>query len=280
MEREKAQDGMIVCLNNVFMEEAAARISPADRGFTLGDGVFDTLLALDGRLRHAEAHFTRLLKHASVLQIKTGETPETLERAAFRLLEENGFARGRHALRTTITRGAGVRGLLPPDEPVPTLLMRITPAASPDSLPPVHAVIARTTRRNEFSPLSRIKSLQYGDNLLALLEAKDRGANEALLLNTAGHVSCATTGNIFILEKGRLLTPPLSDGALDGITRALVMLHTAVEERSLTPERLAEAEGIYLTNSLSGIRAVGKLEEKTMDSRNAFYHSLAGLETA
>ncbi|MCK5658959.1 MAG: aminotransferase class IV [Alphaproteobacteria bacterium] len=278
MERKKAQEGMIVYLNNVFIKDKAACISPADRGFTLGDGVFDTLLVLDGQLRHAEAHFARLLKHASVLQIKTNETPESLESSALRLLKKNKFVMGRYALRTTITRGAGIRGLLPPDESVPTLLMRVSSAVSPDSLPPVYAVISQTTRRNEFSPLSRIKSLQYGDNLLALLEAKDKDANEALILNTAGHISCSTTGNIFILEKGRLLTPPLSDGALNGITRSIVMQHAAVEERSLTPEHLAEAEGIYLTNSLSGIRAVEKLKEKTIDSKNAFYNALTGLE--
>ena len=269
---------MIVFLNNNFIEDNIAHISPADRGFTLGDGVFDTLLVLDGELRYAEAHFTRLLKHASVLQIKTNETPETLERTALRLLKKNMFTHERYALRTTITRGKGVRGLLPPDKSVPTLLMRVSPATSPDSLPPVYAVIAKTTRRNEFSPLSRIKSLQYGDNLLALLDAKDKGANEALLLNTAGYVSCSTTGNVFILEKDRLITPTLSDGALDGITRTLVMQHTAVEERSITPKHLAEAEGIYLTNSLFGIRAVEKLEGKTIDSKNAFYERLIDME--
>ena len=269
---------MIVYLNNVFIKDKAACISPADRGFTLGDGVFDTLLVLDGQLRHAKAHLARLLKHASVLRIKTNETPKSLESSALRLLKKNKFVMGRYALRTTITRGAGIRGLLPPDESVPTLLMRVSSAVSPDSLPPVYAVISQTTRRNEFSPLSRIKSLQYGDNLLALLEAKDKDANEALILNTAGHISCSTTSNIFILEKGRLLTPPLSDGALNGITRTLVMQHTAVEERSITPKHLAEAEGIYLTNSLSGIRAVEKLKEKTIDSKNAFYNALTGLE--
>jgi len=270
---------MIVCLNNVFIKDKAACISPADRGFTLGDGVFDTLLVLDGQLRHAKTHFARLLKHASILRIKTNETPKSLENSALRLLEKNGFVMGRYALRTTITRGAGVRGLLPPDvSSVPTLLMCVSSAASPNSLPSIHAIISQTTRRNEFSPLSRIKSLQYGDNLLALLEAKDRNANEALILNTAGHISCSTTGNIFILKKGRLLTPPLSDGALDGITRSIIMKHAAVEERSLTSEHLAETEGIYLTNSLSGIRAVEKLEEKTMDSKNAFYERLIGME--
>ncbi len=269
---------MIVFLDNVFMEEKTARISPTDRGFTLGDGVFDTMLVLDGQLQHAEEHFSRLLKQASILQIKTHETHDSLKNTAMHLLEKNKITQGCHALRTTITRGAGVRGLMPPDKSSHTLLMHVSPAASPDSLPPVSVIIAQTTRRNEFSPFSCIKSLQYGDNLIALLEAKKKGANEAILLNTAGHVACATTGNIFILEKGHLLTPPLSDGALDGIMRSIVMQHTAVEEQSITPERLAEADGIYLTNSLYGIRAIEKLEGKKIDSKDAFYSVLTGLE--
>jgi branched-chain amino acid aminotransferase len=250
---------MIVFFKGRFLADDNVPLSPADRGLTLGDGVFDTLLAVDGQLRHAALHFERLLTHAAVLRIRNAETVQSLTTAAERLLAENRFIKDRYALRTTLTRGAGARGLMPPEQNQPTLLMRASPA--PENPPPVHAVIARTTRRNEHSPLSRIKSINYGDNLLALLEAKDRGANEAILLNTAGDVACATAGNIFIREKGRLLTPPLSDGALDGITRRL-LLEKEGREQTLTPEHLRNADEIYITNSLQGVRPVGQLEDK------------------
>ncbi len=222
MERGE-ESGMIVFFNNHIIDEKAAHVAPSDRGFTLGDGVFDTLLCVDGTPQYAREHFTRLLAHAAFLRIKPEHTPEALEQTALALLKKNRFLGGRHALRTMITRGPGERGLTPPEIAVPTTLMRASPVPDPATLPPVNAAFALTTRRNEHSPFSRIKTLQYGDNMLALLEAQHNGANEALMINSEGHVVCATTSNIFILEEGRVLTPPLTDGALDGITRAHVM---------------------------------------------------------
>jgi branched-chain amino acid aminotransferase len=263
---------MIVLLNKDFRDEKAAHVSTADRGLTLGDGVFDTLLCVDGKPQNAQQHFLRLLGHAGVLRLHTPHTPQSLEQTALTLLKKNRFTRGRFALRTTITRGPGERGVAPPENPLPTLLMRAGPV--PDSVPSVHAVFAAGTRRNEFSPLSLIKSLNYGDSVLAMLEAQEKSANEALILNVEGHVACATASNVFILEEGRVLTPPLSDGVLDGITRALLMAAIPVKEHSLTPERLLSADGIYLTNSIWGIRPVEKLNGADMPSRNAFYDEL------
>jgi branched-chain amino acid aminotransferase len=110
--------------------------------------------------------------------------------------------------------------------------------------------------------------------MLALLEAHDHGANEALILNTEGHVVCATTSNVFILEEGRVLTPPLTDGALDGITRDFVMRNIPVKEHSLSMERLLSADGVYLTNSINGIRPVEKLNATDLPSRNGFYDDM------
>lgn len=257
---------MIVLFNGSYIDEKKAHIATDDRGFTLGDGVFDTLLCVDGAPQDAPAHFARLLGHAGVLRIQPAQTVAMLEEAAGEILRRNNFSKGRHALRTTLSRGPGERGLSPPDNAMPTLLMRASPAPDPAGLPPVHAVFAQGTRRNEHSPFSLIKSLQYGDSLLAMMEAKDRGANEALILNTAGHVACATTGNIFILEEDRILTPPLSDGVLDGITRATVMRTIEVKEQSLTVSRLLRAEAIYLTNSIGGVRTVSRLEDRVFDA--------------
>jgi branched-chain amino acid aminotransferase len=263
---------MIVMLNGEFRDEKAAHVSTADRGLTLGDGVFDTLLCIDGKLQYAKEHFLRLLGHAGVLRLYPSHTPQSLEQSALTLLKKNRFLKGRYALRTTLTRGPGERGVTPPENPAPTLLMRASPL--PDAPPPVHAIFAAGTRRNQFSPLSLIKSLSYGDNVLAMLEAQEKGANEAFILNAEGHVACATSGNVFALEEGRVLTPPLSDGVLDGITRAILMATLPVREQSLTPERLLSADGVYLTNSVWGIRPVEKLNGSDMPSRNAFYDEL------
>ena len=244
----------ILWLNGVFLTVEQTGIDPTDRGFTLGDGVFDTMLAMNGAPVLAKEHFTRLHRHASVLKIPVPYTAEELTETAIRLLQDNTFTTGRYALRTTVTRGPGARGLTPSEAPSPTVLMTATPAPDPDSLPPLRAIIAQVTCRNEHSPLSRIKSLNYADNLLALLEARDKGADDAVLLNTAGHVTCTTTGNLFIEEKGVLTTPPLTDGVMDGVTRTALIEERGVIEESFGPQQLLKADAVYVTNSVVGMR--------------------------
>lgn len=240
---------MIVFYNGSFCETADCRVPVNDRGLTLGDGVFDTMLAVDGKPVWAQEHEERLIRHAEVLKLRFDID---LSATISALLHKNNFTQGRYAIRTTLTRGTGQRGLAPPDNPQPTVIMTASPAPEPART--VRAVIAQTVRRNEHSPLSRIKSLNYGDNLLALMEAKDKGADDAIMLNTAGHVCCATTSNIFIREQGRYLTPPLADGVLDGITRARFIADNNAVEESFDVNRLRAAETIILTNSVAGMR--------------------------
>lgn len=242
---------MNVWLNGELTAEKSACISPTDRGFTLGDGVFDTLLAIDGKPVEAAAHTQRLRSHAAAMRIPFTMDDHAFASAILSLLKQNDFLKGRYAIRTTLTRGPGVRGLAPPDNPSPTLLIRAVPAPDPSIMPPVRIIVAQTVRRNENSPLSRIKSLNYGDNVLALMEAKAKGADDAILLNTAGRIACATASNIFIVKDGKTFTPPLSDGVMDGIERRGI--RDAIE-RSLSPDDLFAADSVFLTNSITGKR--------------------------
>lgn len=265
---------MILFLNGRFMDESEAAISTLDRGFTLGDGAFDTLLAADGRPLFAAHHQRRLLEHARILGIAAGALAEDgfLGETARALLTENGCGAGRFAVRTTLTRGPGPRGLAPPANPAdsfPTLCLRVFPAADPAGLPPVHAAVARTVRRNEGSPLSRIKSLNCGDSLLALLEAREAGANEAILLNNAGYAACAAAANIFIGEGRKLITPPCADGAMNGIVRALILERGGAAEDSISESRLMQADALFTTNSLAGIRPVRRLGERVFAPESA-----------
>ncbi|MGH6913983.1 MAG: aminotransferase class IV, partial [Geminicoccales bacterium] len=166
-------------------------------------------------------------------------------------------------LRLTLSRGSGPRGLAPPDQPAPTLL--ITAAAIGGKPPaPARAVIV-TTRRNEHSPLAGLKSLNYLDNLLSLREAREKGADEAILLNTAGRLACASAANLFLVEGERLLTPAEREGVLPGVTRAALLeiargLGLAVEETGMPPSTLGRAEEAFLTNSLLGIRPLVEID--------------------
>lgn len=249
----------IIWLNGRFMQEAPIFL-PGDR-IRLGDGVFDTMLAVNGVAVHANEHFKRLLSHASVLKIKTGWSVSDLKAATEGLLEQNNFRAGKFVINTVITRGPAERGLKLPENPAIQCVMSVSPA--PAAFPPVHAVIANV-RRNEGSALSRIKSCNYGDNILALAEAEEKSGNEAIMLNNRGDVACAAASNIFIIRHGKLLTPPLEDGALDGITRRNIIKKHGGTETSLSPADLAVSEGIYLTSSVRGVVAVETLDGKKL----------------
>jgi branched-chain amino acid aminotransferase len=234
---------MKLWLNGALVDQDAARIDPSDRGFTLGDGVFETIAIRDGRPRRLPAHITRLRIGCELLGIPVNVKETELHAFIAATTAANALAHG--AAQVILTRG-------PAAGAAPTLI--ITLAAAPEQ-GPVSLTVATSTRRNEQSPLSMIKTLNGLDNVLARREAAVAGADDALLLNTQGRVAETTFANIFVLEGGGLLTPPLSEGAAAGIMRAEVIRLTRAEEQPLTLERLARASEVFVTNAL-GIRPV------------------------
>ena len=239
----------VIYLNGRLVPAAEARIDPADRGLTLGDGLFETLRARDGHVLRLSSHLGRLRAGAEVLGLHVPCSDRDLGRRLAETLSANGLTDG--ALRLTLTRGPAGRGLSPQPGLDPTLV--ITASGLDAAGGPVSAIIATVTRRNEQSPLSGCKCLNFLDNILARQEAERRGADEALLLNTAGRLAEASAANLFAVLGGRLLTPPLGDGALPGVMRADVMERLGAREGSLAPDDLSRASEAFLTNSL-GIR--------------------------
>ncbi|WP_207460606.1 aminotransferase class IV [Azospirillum sp. SYSU D00513] len=247
---------MPVWLDGALVEDADARIAPNDRGFTLGDGLFETVRLRGGAVLRLDAHLARLRRGAALLGIPLHWTDEALGRALLETAQASGCAEN-GAARLTLTRGPAPRGVLPPRDPSPTLLVTAGPAPGP--LPPARLVVARVTRRNEHSPLSQVKSLNYLDGILARREAEERGADDALLLNTAGRLAETTIANLFLVLDGRLVTPPLSEGALPGVMRAALLERFDAVEQALPPEALERASEFILTNSL-GVRAVASVD--------------------
>lgn len=248
------------------LREGPVPFDLADRGLTLGDGVFDTALALNGRVAFAEAHRDRLAASAEALGFRLD--PARIEQAMRALAEALGG--GPVAIRTTATRGSGPRGLRPPPEPRPTLFASAA-RTSPDLAFAPLRLHPTGIARNETSPASRLKTLGYLDAVLAAGEAAAQGFDEALFLNTRGRVACAGTGNLFALFGDRLVTPPLSDGVLAGIVRAELLrlapgLGLVPEERSLTLPELANAEAVLLTNSLRLAAPVAAIGETALAS--------------
>ena len=256
---------MKLSLDGRLLEASDAALPLDDRGLLLGDGLFETLRAEAGRALDLEAHLERLRAGARALKIPLPEAD--LPRAIDALLAANGLSQGSAALRITLTRGSGPRGLLPPSAPRPRLFMTAV-AWTPPPREPLRAILAGV-RRNEHSPLSRLKTLNYLDNVLARLEAEERGADEALMLNTAGRLVCATAANLFLVRGRRLFTPPVTEGVLPGIARASVLdlaprLDLSVAEVPLEPAQLWEADEAFLTNSLIGLRSVVEVDGRAI----------------
>lgn len=249
---------MKIWLNDALVEASDAAISPQDRGFTLGDGVFETMKVVQGQALRLDGHLARLWEGAQLLRLPM--PARDLAAAITDVIEANGLSEA--VVRLTLSRGVGPRGILPPPEPHATLVITASPLPAP--LPPARVCLSRRTRRNEHSPLARIKSLNYLDNIIARQEAAERGHDDALLMNTQGRIAEGTYANLFVVLDGHLVTPPIAEGALPGILRREV-LAAGGREMPLTTEALARAEEAFLTSSL-GIRSILSIEDRPLPS--------------
>jgi branched-chain amino acid aminotransferase len=235
----------MIYLDGELVAPERARIDPRDRGLLLGDGLFETMRARAGRVSLVERHLARLRHGAATLGIPVPLDDDGIARALAEVLQANRLDDA--ALRLTLTRGPGPRGLAPPADPRPTLMIASAPPPPPK--PPARARIV-SIRRNEHSPLAGIKSLGHLDNVLAEREA---GEDEALLLNSRGRLCEAAAANLFLVVGGVAHTPPVADGALPGVIRS-VLLEPGAVETTLLPADLAVASEAFLTNSLIGVR--------------------------
>lgn len=234
-------------------------IAPTDRGFTLGDGVFETLLVLNGQICLLTYHLERLREGLQVLSIALEWDDGGLAGLLQEAVERNHLTMG--ILRLTVSRGPGQRGLVPDTGAQPTLV--ITPSLGQPSFSPVRLVLAQNTRRNEFSPLSRIKSLNYLDNVLARQGAIAQGADDALLLNSTGYLTESSVANFCVRLDRQWLTPPVESGVLPGVIRRRLLEQGDVQVQPLLPTELDQADAMLLCNSL-GVRPVLTWEQRSL----------------
>ncbi len=233
-----------------------------DRGLLLGDGLFETLLAVDGALQDVEAHLERMERGCAVLGLDPPARAEALA-ALQGAIEAAGCGTGRAVARLTLTAGSG-RGLDRPSGARP----RLFAMAGPSPAPPASVRLATVeVRRNETSPVSRLKTLSYLDNILARAQARAAGADEALMLNTRGELACAAAANLFWITDGRLFTPALACGVLDGIMRGRLIaaarsMGVEVAEVAEGPDVLATADAVLITSSL-----IGAVPAESLDGR-------------
>jgi branched-chain amino acid aminotransferase len=248
-----------------IVEAAEPVLSAFDRGFQLGDGVFETLRARAGRPTELQEHVARLLHSAAGLAIPLPEDLErTLGHAIDELLSADGLTGqdGDASIRITVSRGPYFgRGLLPPDEhPEPTIVVQAWP------VPPTSAghleqglhLVASAVRRDPENPLNALKTTSRADSVHARTEARAAGADDALFLTTDGHLSEATSANVFLVRGQELATPALACAILPGTTRDWILrwaptVGLRATEGWLTVRDLAEADEAFLSSSVAGI---------------------------
>ena len=235
-----------------------------DRGLLLADGVFDTSLVSDGRVILRDAHLDRLIEGAAALGID-------LERKAVaRVMDTAIEDSASGALRITVTRGAGVRGLADDMTASPTLIARVSEysvSLTPDAV----RVHKSTILRNPTSITARYKTLSYTDNIVALRAAVQAGFDEAFFFSPAGHLACASVANVFVQMDGAIFTPPVGDGALPGVMRNWILGRGrvgdfAVSERSISLDDLRSADRVFLTNSLRLFQPVSAFETRMFNA--------------
>lgn len=222
-------------------------IPATDRGFLLGDGVFETLRAEGGRPLLLERHLARLKRSAAIIGLDFD--PATAERRVADALDN--ISTGPASVRLTLSRGSGPRGLLPPRLASPLTIAQAA-KAGPRSINPVKAAFS-SIRRNAGSPTGSLKTLGYLDNILARMEVEP-DAEEAIMLNTDGYPACTSIGNILVKTKEGWVTPPASlGGILPGIVREVLLEKGAISEAEVTQHDL-QTLPLARTNSLIGVQ--------------------------
>lgn len=258
----------VLFVNGKRVPMEGAHVNARDRGFMLGDGLFETIHVRREQPVRFGYHVERLRAGAAVLGLPIPWKDDALLIMIRRALQAGEMDEA--VVRLTVSRGvAQGRGLLPGPDASPTLVVHAAPYAGYAAdlyIRGMTAVIAAGVRRNEHSPLAGVKSLNYLDNILARREAAAAGADEALVLDTAGHLAGASAANLFIITGGRAVTPPLTCAALPGTVRRAVLdaLADGVDERPLLPYDLLTCDEAFLTNALMGVMPLTVVDGKAI----------------
>lgn len=281
-EIEKTKPAPVCWLNGKLVAPEQATVSVFDHGLLYGDGVFEGIRFYHGKAFRLQAHLDRLILSARAIALEIPYDIDALTNAALETIAaaptKNGY------MRMVVTRGVGPLGIDPSRCHSPQLFIIA------DSLHMVServrnegakVIIAATRRLGADGLDPRIKSLNYLNHILARMEATHAGADEAILLNSAGRIAEGSADNIFIVKKGELLTPPVIEGALDGITRQVVLelaekLDIKFRETPLAPYDLFTADECFLTGTGAELIPVGYADgRKIPQCPGAIYQRLA-----
>lgn len=264
------RDETICWLNGEIMPGSQARISVHDHGLLYGDGVFEGIRFYHRRPFRLQEHLLRLVASARAIALSLPYELAALARAVEETIAA--FPGDDGYLRLVVTRGAGALGLDPRSCAQPNTFIiasRLTMVSEQTRAHGARVVIASTRRLPADGLDARIKSLNYLNHILARIEANHAGADEAVLLNAAGRVAEGTADNVFIVRGGALLTPPVSEGCLEGVTRNLVIalareIGLEVREQPLSPYDLYTADECFLTGTGAELIPVAEIDGRPL----------------
>jgi branched-chain amino acid aminotransferase len=259
---------MLVYLNGLFVPREEATVSVFDHGFLYGDGIYETMRAYNGTLFLLDRHLERLTHSANAISLKLPMPLEEIRMALKETLRVNNLVEA--YVRLHISRGPGEIGLDPALCPAPTMIIM---AKQFKDYPVeyyergVSVAIVKTRRNHPLALDPSIKGTNFLNNILAKIESIRAGAYEGIMLNWEGFVAEGTICNIFMVKTGTLLTPPLSIGILEGVTRGLVLdlayrEHIPTQEGAFRPQELMDADECFITNSTIEVMPVTVMDGK------------------
>ena len=252
--------------NGNILPAEQALTGAGSRGLRYGDGLFETMRVINGRTALLDLHVERLLRGMAVLQFDLPAffTAVHLSEAVLALCKKMKIEAGAR-VRLNVFRGNG--GLYAPENHHPNIVIEAWPLELPTRLNENGLVIdIYTEARKHPDILANLKTNNYLPYILAALYTKNNRLNDCLLLNSADRICDATIANVFWVKDGKVFTPPLSEGGVAGVMRKYLLEQVkgnyAVQEALLTPETLGEADEVFLTNAIQGIRWVREWKDK------------------
>ena len=259
-----------VWIDGAIVPVAEARVPVTDHGLLYGDGLFEGIRVFGNRVFRLDDHLARFAAGARALALEIPGGVARVRSIVLETVRDHGAAEA--YVRLILTRGEGALGVDPTTCHAPRLICLVDQVTiyPEEKLSRGIELVTASLRRPPADVLDpRVKSLNYLNNALAKLEARQRGADEALLLNLAGNVAEASVANLFALRDGVLLTPPASDGALEGITRRTILeladeLGMPAAERTLGRQDLFAASEVFLTGSGAGLVPVRSLDGRVL----------------
>src|SRR4051812_9855969 len=257
---------MIVFLNGQFVPEEQAVVSVFDRSFLYGDGLFETMRIRNGKPFRWEQHLERLTQGGKFLRIQMPFTENALRAFVTELAIHNQMPEA--LLRLSLSRGVGRRGYSPKGAEHPSVVMSLHPAPK-DDVRALWRLVTSSFRLPANEPLAQFKTCNKLPQVVARAEADAAGADEALLLNTEGHIVEASSSNLFWIEKDTICTAPLASGILPGVTRTVVLeicknLGLATRQIAISPGELQRADGVFLSLSSVGIAEAVALDGQSL----------------